>query len=221
MKFSSVFSISIFTATTAFFSIVSAETGASIITGTSLGLDDQASVSMAIRDDILHQDAYMQDPECVRKLCNIQCPPENPWNPCPPANPWNPCAEVNPCNPCPPVNPCGDVCAPVNPCGNGFVSGEISYFFSSLWIKIRRALRPPTSPAGIRRLKRKIIRMIEYASSLLQCQPCSQNIGDFYFQDYRSMTLRELFSTLKWIVCNLDEKNKCCFVEYARQVLYF
>ncbi|KAH9386299.1 uncharacterized protein NEMAJ01_1195 [Nematocida major] len=176
---------------------------------------------------------FYRDDAFVRRICDLPCPPNPcapvcPINPCAPICPPNPCAPVCPINPCAPVcppNPCAPICPP-NPCDNPcdenqYCAIELSRFFASLRRQIREASRPSAPAAQRRKLKRRMIKMIQYASSLLACQPCTPIGPDFYYNGYPKMGLKDLFKSLKWVVCNLDEKNKCCFLEYARETMYF
>ncbi|KAI5134198.1 hypothetical protein NEAUS06_0976 [Nematocida ausubeli] len=178
------------------------------------------------------QSFYMDNLQYGANICELPCPPVCPpiCPPvCPPVCPINPCDQVCPpvCPPlCPPVcppNPCDQICPPVNrcadPCGQDNYSDlEVARFFSILWVKIRQAKKQPNPSQAIKALKRKMVKMIRYALQLLYCQGGRQN--GMYGEPYGEESLKSLFSSLKWIVCCLNDSNKACFLEYAYGVLY-
>ncbi|KAI5188974.1 hypothetical protein NEMIN01_0238 [Nematocida minor] len=173
--------------------------------------------------------------QCVRNLCEVVCPPKVcrpvcPPNPCDAICPPRPLCPPNPCRPICPPNPCEVICpprplCPPNPCDNpcnvnSCTDMELARFFSFLWRKIR-AVQKKGSKKEIKALKRKMIGLIAYAYSLLNCQECAPRTPDFYAGEYSNMTLKNLFVTLKWVVCNLNEKNKCCFLQNAEGIFCF
>lgn len=192
----------------------------------SLALAGASSFSAISAPEI--EDGYsladtMEGMNYVQTLCDIECPP-NPCKPiCPPKKcrpicPPNPCDDICPPNPCRPVcppNPCDDICPETS-----YTDIEIRRFFASLWRKIMR-LRRRSRRRARAALKRKLIEMINYAYSLLACQDCPPEISIFYGYDLRRMTLKKLFYILKTIVCSLNEKNKCCFLQNSGNVFYF
>lgn len=161
-----------------------------------------------------------------QNLCNIGpiCPP-NPCRPiCPPPKACRPVCPPNPCRPVCPPNPCRPVCPP-NPCDevcvdNSYTEMKLRRIFSSLWEKIVSLRRKSQRKARLA-LKRRLIEMINYAYSLLACQDCPPDLSLFCSYDFRRMSLKKLFYILKSIVCCLNEKNKCCFLQNAADICYF
>ncbi|KAI5144627.1 hypothetical protein NEPAR04_2169 [Nematocida parisii] len=160
--------------------------------------------------------------------CLPVCPPVNPCEQvCPPVNPCRPvCPPVNQCNIDPCNNPCNNPCN-IDPCNNPCnipcvdmnSQLDISSFFAALWKKILIAKKSPSKKAAIRALKRKMILLCKYAFQLLRCQ--NQGGAAEYYNDnqYCYMSLKALFSSLRWAVCSLDYNSQVCFLEYAYGVL--